>query len=373
MRGTARAYGASRYENRAFFFDLTVSTRIPESGSKYWFGRVSRVGSVRDQQRNLHGIQPVADRPALTNTFGSPTAYWYLARSMKDLLSLTALLIGGVQLLLGLTAPAADEQKVVQPAGIAEIERDLQGHLGVAILDTANNKRIEYHATDRFPMCSTFKCLMAADVLERVDQGKEQLDRKIAYGPADLLEWAPVTQQHVQEGSMTVDALCAAAIEYSDNTAANLLLQAVGGPQGLTEFFRSLGDSVTRLDRNEPTLNTAIKGDEHDTTTPAAMLDDLKSVLLDEKLSVAGRQRLEGWLVKNTTGDKRLRAGLPSTWRIGDKTGTGENAARGDLAIARPPNRAPILIVVYSIESPAPDDKINAAFGAIGKLVGEEF
>jgi len=294
---------------------------------------------------------------------------------MKDLLSLKVLLIGGAQIWLGLTAPAADEPKAAQPAAarIAEIERDLQGRLGVAILDTANNKSIDYHPTDRFPMCSTFKCLLAAAVLQRVDKQKEQLDRKIAYGPTDLLEWAPVTKQHVQEGSMTVEALCAAAVEYSDNTAANLLLQTLGGPQGLTEFFRSLGDSVTRLDRNEPDLNTAIKGDGRDTTTPAAMLNDLKSVLLDEKLSVAGRQRLEGWLVKNTTGDKRLRAGLPSAWQIGDKTGTGENAARGDLAIARPPNRAPILIVVYTVESPAPDDKINAAFAAIGKLVGDDF
>jgi beta-lactamase class A len=293
---------------------------------------------------------------------------------MKDLLSLQVLLIGA-QLWLGLTAPAADEQKTEPPpaARIAEIERGLQGRLGVAILDTANNKSIGYSARDRFPMCSTFKWLLAADVLERVDKQKEQLDRKIAYGPADLLEWAPVTQQHVQEGSMTVDALCAAAIEYSDNTAANLLLQTVGGPPGLTEFIRSLGDSVTRLDRNEPTLNTAIKRDERDTTTPAAMLNDLKLLLLDERLSVAGRQRLEGWLVKNTTGGKRLRAGLPSTWQIGDKTGTGENAAFGDLAIARPPNRGPILIVVYTADSPTPDDNINAAFAAIGKLVGEEF
>jgi len=294
---------------------------------------------------------------------------------MKDLLSLKVLLIGGVQLWLGLTAPGADEQKAAPPAAarLAAIERDLQGRLGVAILDTANNKSIDYHATDRFPMCSTFKWLLAADVLQRVDKQKEQLDRKIAYGPADLLEWAPVTKQHVQEGGMTVEALCAAAIEYSDNTAANLLLQTVGGPAGLTEFLRSLGDSVTRLDRDEPALNTAIKGDERDTTTPAAMLNDLKSVLLEQKLSVAGRQRLEGWLVKNTTGGKRLRAGLPSTWQIGDKTGTGENAARGDLAIARPPNQTPILIVVYTVESPAPDDNINAAFAAIGRLVGEEF
>jgi beta-lactamase class A len=160
---------------------------------------------------------------------------------------------------------------------------------------------------------------------------------------------------------------------YSDNTAANLLLQTIGGPHGLTEFVRSLGDPITRLDRNEPELNTAIKGDEHDTTTPAAMLNDGKLLLLGETLSAAGRQRLEDWLIKNTTGNKRLRAGLPSTWQVGDKTGTGDNGARGDVAIARPPNRAPILIVVYTVESTAPTEKINEAFAAIGKLVGDEF
>jgi beta-lactamase class A len=294
---------------------------------------------------------------------------------MKDLLSLKVLLIGLVQLFVILAAPAADDQTTARSvvARIAEIERDLQGRLGVAILDTANNRSIDYHAMDRFPMCSTFKFLLSGAVLQRVDKRQEQLDRKIAYNSADLLEWAPVTKQHVQEGNMTVDALCAASVEYSDNSAANLLLQTVGGPHGLTEFVRSLGDPVSRLDRNEPDLNTAIKGDERDTTTPVAMLNDLKLLVLGETLSGAGRQTLEGWLVKNTTGDKRLRAGLPSTWQTGDKTGTGENGARGDVAVTRPPNREPILIVVYIVESNASDDKINAAFAQIGKLVAEEF
>jgi len=294
---------------------------------------------------------------------------------MKHLLSRKALLVGGVQLWLGLTAPAADEQKSGQPAaaGIAEIERDLQGRIGVAILDTANNRSITYRATDRFPMCSTFKLLAVAAVLSRVDKKDEQLDRSIPYGPDDLLDWAPVTKEHVQQGNMTVDALCAAAIDYSDNTAANLLLQTIGGPHGFTEFVRSLGDPITRLDRNEPDLNTAIKGDERDTTTPAAMLNDVKLLLLGETLSAASRQQLEAWLIKNTTGDKRLRAGLPSTWQVGDKTGTGDNGARGDIAIVRPPNRAPILVFVYTVESAAPSDKINDAFAAIGKLVEERF
>jgi beta-lactamase class A len=286
---------------------------------------------------------------------------------MNNLLRGCALLIGGAQLTFGSVSiglasesvSQADEQKTDRPAvaSIATIEQGLGGRLGVAVLDTGGGRRLEYHAGDRFPLCSTFKFLAAAAVLQKVDKKELQLDPK----------------QHVQDGGMTLDALCAAAIEYSDNTAGNLLLQTIGGPQGLTEFVRSLGDSLTRLDRNEPTLNTAIKGDERDTTSPAAMLNDLKSLLLGDTLSAASRQQLEAWLVKNTTGDKRLRAGLPATWQVGDKTGTGENGARGDIAIVRPPNRAPILVVVYTVESAAPNEKTNDAFAAVGKLVGDGF
>jgi beta-lactamase class A len=195
-------------------------------------------------------------------------------------------------------------------------------------------------------LCSTFKFLAAGAILQKVDKRELDLNRQISYGPIDLLDWAPITKKHVQEGSMTLDALCAAAIEYSDNTAGNLLLQTIGGPRDLTDFVRSVGDPVTRLDRNEPTLNTAIKGDERDTTSPVAMLNNLKSLLLGNTLSDASQRQLEAWLTKNTTGAKRLRAGLPSTWQIGDKTGTGENGAAGDIAIVRPPNRPPILVVV---------------------------
>jgi beta-lactamase class A len=219
-----------------------------------------------------------------------------------------------------------DDQAIARPAAErgAEIERDLQGRLGVAILDTANGRSIDYHATDRFPMCGTFKFLLSGAVLQRVEKQQEQLDSKIAYGSADLSEWAPVTKQHVQEGSMTVDALCAAAVEYSDNTAANLLLQTIGGPRGLTEFVRSLGDPVTRLDRNKPTLNAAIKGDERDTTTPVAILN------VGETLSAAGRQRLEGWLVPWVTN------GYAPDCRPPGKSGTKPAPVKTEREVTRP-------------------------------------
>ena len=281
----------------------------------------------------------------------------------------------GLQALLATAALAVDAQKPKQTAdnALTAIHQTVGGRLGVALLDTGSNKKIEYHARDRFPMCSTFKFLAAAAVLHRVDVHQESLERNLSYGPEDLLEWAPITKRHVGQGGMTVRELCAAAIEYSDSTAANLLLKTIGGPEGLTQYARSLGDAMTRLDRTEPTLNTGLDGDERDTTTPDWMLQDLRAILLADKLSAASRQQLEAWLVANTTGNKRIRAGLPKGWRVGDKTGTGENRSTGDIAIVWRPNRAPILVVVYTQGSTVGQDKLNAVFAAVGRLVGESF
>lgn len=228
-----------------------------------------------------------------------------------------------------------------------ELERRTGGRIGVAAIDVATNKRVEYHAEERFLMCSTFKVLAVAAVLKRVDAKKEQLDRFVRYGEAQLLEYAPVTRAHVKEGGMTLDALCAAAISQSDNTAANLLLETIGGPKGVTDFARSLGDQFTRLDRMEPELNNAVSGDDRDTTTPAAMCQDLQRLLLSDVLSQESRARLEGWMVANETGSKMIRASVPPDWRVGDKTGRSGKGASNDIAVLRPPNGGPGFVAIY--------------------------
>jgi beta-lactamase class A len=256
---------------------------------------------------------------------------------------------------------------------IAAIEAREGGRLGVAVLDTASGLSLAHRADERFPMCSTFKLLAAAAVLAEVDAGSERLDRKLAYGPADLLEYAPVTKAHVAEGAMTLGDLCAAAIDWSDNTAANLVLQVIGGPAGFTQFARKIGDSVTRLDRNEPTLNTALVGDERDTTTPLAMARDMQSVLLGVALSEASRRQLANWLIDDKVGDKRIRAGLPPTWRAGDKTGSGDNGTTNTMAILWPPDRAPILAAVYYTGSSGSADARNAVHKEIGAIIAQTF
>jgi beta-lactamase class A len=270
-------------------------------------------------------------------------------------------------------APSADERLALASQRLAAIEHRAAARLGVFVIDTGTGQTFEHRAGERFPMCSTFKLLAAAAALKRVDDGAERLDRMIAYGAGDLLEYAPVTKAHVAAGGMTLTDLCAAAIDWSDNTAANLVLAAIGGPAGFTQFARSLGDSVTRLDRNEPGLNEATPGDDRDTTSPRAMADDMRRVLLGDVPSEASRRQLEAWLIDDKVGDKRLRAGLPPGWRIGDKTGSGDHGTANTIAIIRPPERAPIIVTVYLTESSAPMDARNAIHKEIGALIAETF
>jgi beta-lactamase class A len=283
-------------------------------------------------------------------------------------------LVGLLMTAAGAVRPAGEQDRVALANDrLAAIETREGGRLGVAVLDSGAGLRLTHRADERFPMCSTFKLLAAAVVLKRVDEGSERLDRKIAFGPGDLLDYAPIAKMHVAEGGMTLADLCAAAIDWSDNTAANLILAAIGGPPGFTGFARSLGDSTTRLDRNEPGLNTAIPGDERDTTTPLSMAEDMGKALLGDVLSAASRRQLETWLIDDKVGGKRLRAGLPPSWGIGDKTGTGDNGTANTVAILRPPDRPPILAAVYYTGSAASIDARNAVHKQIGAIIAETF
>lgn len=250
---------------------------------------------------------------------------------------------------------------------VVALERRHGGRLGVAILDVASGKLRAYRGDERFPLCSTFKFLAASFVLARVDRKEESLDRRVVYPKDYLVTYSPVTEKHV-EGGMTVGEICEAAVTLSDNTAGNLLLDSFGGPSGLTAYMRSIGDGFTRLDRRETALNEAAPGDPRDTTTPTAMLETLRKTVLGTALSDSSRAQLTAWLVANKTGDQRLRAGAPSGWRVGDKTGSGGNNATNDVAIIWPPNRAPVLVTAYYVGADASDDQRSAVLAEVGRL-----
>ena len=263
--------------------------------------------------------------------------------------------------------PSAHADGKVENA-LRRIEARTGGRLGVSVHDTHTGTRLSHRADEAFPMCSTFKALAAALVLVRVDGGDESLDRLVVYGKEDLVAYSPAAEMYAGAG-MSIGALCEAAVTLSDNTAANLLLESFGGPEALTAWLRFIGDGTTRLDRVEPALNQARRGDRRDTTTPRAMVATLERLSLGSVLSRPSRDRFNAWLVANKTGDDRLRAGLPSGWTVGDKTGTCGKGVAGDIAVIWPPNRKPIVVAAYFGEATLAQKELNAAFAEIGRIV----
>ena len=257
-------------------------------------------------------------------------------------------------------ARAADE-------ALRALERKHGGRLGVYAVDAHGRVRAAHRAGERFLLCSTFKLFLAAAVLEQVDRGKVRLDQRVPFTEADLLEYAPAVRARLADGAITVEELCRGAVGLSDNTAANLLLGLIGGPAGLTAWFRRLGDQTSRLDRLEPELND-LKG-ALDTTTPQAAATTLQRLITGGSLQAASRLRLERWLIESTTGLKRLRAGLPKEWRAGDKTGTGPAGETNDLAFVRPPEGPAVFVAAYYVAPKRPMQEREAVLARVGELV----
>jgi beta-lactamase class A len=266
--------------------------------------------------------------------------------------------------LLASPAPAAPTPF---PA-LADYERLSGGRIGLFARNTVTGATLAWRADERFVMCSTFKASLAALALTRVDHGHDSLDAPIAFGAADIGDmYAPVAKANLARGQLSVEQMCAGAVEQSDNVCAVKLLARVGGPPALTAFWRSIGDGVSRLDHTEPLLNRTPPGGVEDTTTPRAMAETVRRMVLGDVLAPVSRQRLTTWMIACQTGADRLRGGLPAAWTIGDKTGNNGKDAAGDLAVAWPSPGRPIVIAAYTRGGAPNQEQLAAVFAAIGR------
>lgn len=251
---------------------------------------------------------------------------------------------------VGCTAsPARENANSLAKIRLETLEKDLDGRLGVFALNTANGHQLNYRADERFPVCSTFKVLVAAAILTKSVQETALLEQFVKYERHELVNYSPITEQHIGAG-MAVADLCAAALQYSDNTAANLLMNILGGPEAVTAFARLIGDKTFRLDRWETALNTATPDDLRDTSTPMAMGLSLYQLLLSDVLSPIHREQLKAWMFGNTTGATRIKAGIPTDWKIADKTGSGDYGTANDIAVVWPAQGKPVVISIYSTQ-----------------------
>lgn len=249
-----------------------------------------------------------------------------------------------------------------------ELEQEFGGRLGVFALDTGNGARLGFRAGERFPLCSTFKVLAASAILQRSARVPGLLQQRVKYRPDQLVDYSPITEKHLAQG-LTVNQLCAAALQYSDNTAGNLLMRILGGPHAVTAFSRSIGDSEFRLDRWETALNTCIPGDLRDTSTPQAMGLSVQRLVLGNALSAQNRAQLRNWLLGNTTGADRIKAAIPATWKIGDKTGSGDYGTANDVAVVWPPQQKPVVLAIYTTRSQKDSKYRNDVVAAAARVV----
>ncbi|MGS0743292.1 class A beta-lactamase [Glaciimonas sp. GG7] len=253
-------------------------------------------------------------------------------------------------------------------AQFAALESQSGGRLGVTAINTSNGAQLHHRGDERFPLCSTFKVLAASAILARSMHEDALLQQRIMYQHSDLVTYSPITEKHVATG-MTIAELCAAGLQYSDNTAANLLMKILGGPSAVTAFARSIGDNAFRIDRWETELNSAIPGDPRDTSTPMAMAHSLQKLALGDTLAAPQREQLQRWMRGNTTGAARIRAGVPADWQVGDKTGSGDYGTSNDVGVLWPPAKAPIILALYFTQREKEAKSQNEVLAAATRIV----
>ncbi|WP_085994163.1 class A beta-lactamase [Oceanobacillus senegalensis] len=237
------------------------------------------------------------------------------------------------------------EEKTSTNDVFRQLEDEYDARLGIYALDTGTNQTVKHREDERFAYGSTHKALSVGVLLQQ--NNLNELDQTITFTYDDLVNYNPITEKHVDTG-MTLREISDAAIRHSDNTAANLILEQIGGPEGFKEALRKIGDDVTNPERIEPELNEVEPGETQDTSTPEALATSLQAFTTGDALPSEKQDLLIDWLKRNTTGDALIRAGVPEGWEVGDKTGSASYGTRNDIAIIWPPNGDPIFLAVLS-------------------------
>ncbi|MDQ8702906.1 class A beta-lactamase [Streptomyces sp. LHD-70] len=271
----------------------------------------------------------------------------------------------------GSTPSAGSAEQAAAARKFKQLERKFDARVGVYAIDTGSGEQVTYNDRERFSYASTFKALAAGAVLDKHDD--RGMERLVRYEKSDLVKASPVTEKHVDTG-MTLRELCDAAVRYSDNTAANLLFDDLGGPKGLDGLLAELGDDVTRMERDEPGLSVWDPDSDRDTTTPRAFAEDLRAYVLGDTLGKRDRAQLTKWLRTNVTGAELIRAGMPKDWVVGDKSGQGSNyGIRNNIAVVWRPDEAPLVVAVLTNRTEETAEHDNVLVAEAAAVVADAF
>ncbi|MBC1401350.1 class A beta-lactamase [Listeria booriae] len=243
--------------------------------------------------------------------------------------------------------PAQKSKTTQAKEALKQLEKKYGSELGVYAVNPKNSQTLQYNAQERFAFVSTYKAIASGVLLKNLTE--QQLEKCVFFKKEDLVDYSPVTEKHVESG-MTIKEIIHAAVAYSDNTAGNLLFNALNGPKGFQDELRKIKDETTNSDRYETELNTAIPGDPRDTSTPEAFAKNLAFLTKQGNLQPKQLDYFKQTLIENTTGDKLIRAGVPKGYIVGDKTGAGSYGTRNDIAViySDDQDKEPLVWVIFS-------------------------
>jgi beta-lactamase class A len=293
---------------------------------------------------------------------------------MKKMAACSALALSALVCSFTLSAAVLAAENAPLLDAVKKEEATLQARIGMTVLDTGTNSRWQYRGDERFPINSTHKVFACAALLHKADKQQVSMSKRVSFDKANLVTYSPVTEKHVAPDTMSLDDLCQAAVSNSDNTAANLVFNEIGGPQALTLYMQSIGDKKTRLNRTEPSLNEATPGDLRDTTTPNAITASLNKLVLGKALSTSSRAKLGQWMQDDKVADALLRSVLPKDWKIADKTGAGGFGSRSIVAVVWPAeDKKPLVVSIYITQTKASLADSNKAIARLGDVLFKNY
>jgi len=225
---------------------------------------------------------------------------------------------------------------------IRDIDRGLDGVMGVAIVDLTDGHKYLLRANDVYPQASSIKICVLAELYRQAQQGKLKLTDLYTVNAADLVQDSDI-MGGLTPGvtQITLRDLATMMVAVSDNSATNVLIDRVG-MDNVNAFLKAQGLRDTRLRRKMMDLKAAAEGREN-VSTPNEMLNLLQALYRDEILNQ--EMTADFFKVLSTHKDSWIPRNLPDDLRIADKPGALEGV-RNDSGVIFVDKRPYVLCVM---------------------------
>lgn len=251
----------------------------------------------------------------------------------------------------------------------------ITGTIGIFARIDEKELLFSYNSDQLFYLASTYKIPIVIECLRQVDAGLISLDQWVEVTEGDVPLYSPILDhRHFSYPGvkLNVKNLIRLMVEYSDNTASDLILKLSGGTKSVNDFLKTFG-LADKIKIDTSTAESFLLTDEDsilkDRGTPEAMANLLIQLLHGKLLSAASTQFLLECMQRCKTGNGRIRALLPAETVVASKTGTVTGFVNDIGIIDLPQNKGKLILAIYTKESSATIKESEQVIANIAKII----